>query len=323
MISRQINNQSKMMTCLQAMPRTRAHWLMVLMFAIGCQVKAQKTQLRELHPSHEIDNLCQGSVSLGSGFERSGMNNRVVPPRILESYWRADTLFVRLAVVLDCCPHDYLGYTLAADSLVLYYGVKSDIPPEKGEVSEIRVCLCVDTGCCYEFEYEIPGLNKATNYWIGAQDVVVFRRLNPFPLQYLYPEKQSILYSSCDNLDRCFREHIEQSIVQYRKLLPLYEQLLGEIETDHKDKYQTIEQLRRIWWNYFSEERAIMDPYLRTRLAPGLWDQLMVEQRAAIAHELEKLSDIMNKVSRQVRGGLVLGEEVEGDGVVEVKEGDH
>ena len=134
--------------------------LIFLLLTVNISLGQQR--LIEVNYNHDPNSSC-GHVTLGSGFEKSGMVQYVARPRILESKWIDQQLTIKIFVVSDCCPPDFLGYMVHSDTLKLYYGDKKSIPDKYGRPKEVDICMCGHNGCSYEFEYEINGLQKDKN----------------------------------------------------------------------------------------------------------------------------------------------------------------
>jgi hypothetical protein len=153
----------------------------LIFLSLTVNISLGQKRLVEVNYNRDPSSSC-AHVRLGSGFEKSGMVQYVARPTIIESKWMDRQLTIKIFVVSDCCPPDYLGYMVHSDTLKLYYGDKKSIPDNYGRPKEVDICMCGHNGCPYEFEYKIDGLEKHKNYLVTVSDVLGIGSINPYPI---------------------------------------------------------------------------------------------------------------------------------------------
>lgn len=248
------------------------------------------------------DNSCH-EANLGSGFSKSGMVQYVARPVILHSKWSGDDLSIRIFVVSDCCPPDYLGYVVKSDTLILYYGDKKSVPQKYGSPAEIDICMCGHNGCCYEFEYNITGLNQKINYLVKISDVVGIGLAPPRPIGYVNGREKSIYYHECDSLSKCLSDKIDAAISYYKKLGLLYGHLIDLHTRKSIGERKVVDEITGVWINYFSCREAIYDEFIKSRLDPKYYKSKVAEFEFAIADELELLNPKLEITNIFLRSG--------------------
>ena len=173
---------------------------LILLILLATAALGQKLPIQVKH-SGDPHTSC-GKATLGSGFEKAGMVQYVARPRIIDSKWHDTQLTIKVFVVSECCPPDYLGYLAKSDTLVLYYGNEKHLPTKAGAPEEVEICLCGTSGCCYEFEYNVNGLNRNTNYIVAVSDVLDIGFREAYAIGYINGKHKSIRYSNlCESLE--------------------------------------------------------------------------------------------------------------------------
>jgi hypothetical protein len=191
----------------------------LILLSLTVNISLGQKRLIEVNYNHDPTNSC-AHVTLGSGFEKSGMVQYVARPRIIESKWIDRQLTIKIFVVSDCCPPDYLGYMVHYDTLKLYYGDKKSIPDMYGQPKEVDICMCGHNGCSYEFEYKINGLKKDKNYLVAISEVIGMGSINPYPIGYTNGRYKSIHYSmKCNTFEVCLDEKIKEAIYIMKNLV--------------------------------------------------------------------------------------------------------
>jgi hypothetical protein len=261
-------------------------------------------QKRPIQVSYTPDynNSC-GEVILGSGFEKSGMVRYVARPKILESKWNGRQLTIKIFVVSDCCPPDYLGYMEQSDTLILYYGDKKSLPTKSGMPDEVEICLCGHNGCCYEFEYSINGLSRSTNYLVAVSDVLAFG-LKPYTIGYTDSKYKSVHYATeCLSLDSCLEEKINEAVSHYKKLGPMYDSLINHHNNQSQKEKDMVDQIARVWIKYFVCREAIYDEFLRSNLDGDLYSRRLNQFESQIQSELKLLEPKLSITYEYLQGG--------------------
>jgi hypothetical protein len=279
----------------------RRVWVLILFVLAGNIATGQKhpTQVRY---GQDANSAC-GNVILGSGFEKSGMVRYVARPKIVESKWSGRQLTIKIFVVSECCPPDYLGYVKQADTLILYYGDKKNIPTKNGS-EEIGICMCGNNGCCYEFEYRIKGLNRNTNYLVAASPVLYIGRFKPYPLGYTDGRNKSIYYSAAgDSLETSLDTKINDAVSHYKMLGNLYDLLIEQHNNENSEERATIDEIEKNWIKYFKCKEAIYDEFVKSKLNASLYNSKIGDFESRVLHELKILEPKLNTVSKYLHAG--------------------
>jgi hypothetical protein len=246
-------------------------------------------------------------VALGSGFEKSGMAQYVARPRIIESKWLDRRLNIKIFVVSDCCPPDYLGYMVHSDTLKLYYGDEKSIPDKNGQPKEIDICMCGPTGCCYEFEYVIDGLNANKNYLVTVSDVLGIGSRDAYPVGYTDSSLKSIHYSTaCNSFKVCLDNKIDEAISHYKKLGPLYDSLLALPRSGGPAERKMVDGIKNVWIKYFECREAIHDKFIESKLGKRVHKGKLTEFEAQVSSEVKLLTPRLDIVSKYLHGGAFL-----------------
>jgi hypothetical protein len=278
----------------------RGSALVLLSLTIGIAI-GQKRPIQVSY-TPDYNNSC-GEVILGSGFEKSGMVRYVARSKILESKWNGRQLTIKIFVVSECCPPDYLGYVERSDTLILYYGDKKGLPTKDGMPDEVEICLCGHNGCCYEFEYVINGLSRSTNYLVAVSNVSAFG-LKPYPIGYIDSKYKSVHYSrQCLSLESCLDEKIDEAVLYYKKLSPMYDSLIDHHNNQSQKEKDMVDQIERVWIKYFSFREAIYDEFLTSNLDGDLYNRKLNEFELQIQRELKLLEPKLNITSKYLHGG--------------------
>jgi hypothetical protein len=253
----------------------------------------------------DTNNSC-GHVSLGSGFEKSGMVQYVARPKIIESKWDGRQLTIKIFVVSDCCPPDFLGYVEQSDTLNLYYGDKKSLPNKNGQPQEIEICMCGHNGCCFEFEYRIKGLKRNTNYLVAISDVIGIGRITPYPIGYTDSKDKSVHYSrACTSFNVCLEDQIDEAVLQYKKLGPLYDSLITLRNNESPNQRDMVDHIKKVWIQYFSYREAIYDEFIRTKIDKTLYDSKINEFESRVWNELKLLEPKLNITNAYLSGGAL------------------
>lgn len=294
------------------MERIRSIWSRgILLAAVGLVTSILASGQRlptEIKIVHPFDVSCQ-DAELGWGFELSGMVNYVARPKIIQSSWLEQTLSIGISVVAECCPPDFLGYSIQKDTIVLYYGFKQNIPTVRNPTDQIQVCLCGHSGCCYEFEYQIPNLRKNINYLIATSNVLDLNlnfKKSPNPINYLRSEHKSIFYQHCDFPELCLNQYMEMSLKVYKELRPLYTDLMTEIERDSNAKGELLMKIRNLWTEFFSLEGAINDNFVKLKLEQKKYLEATAKHRSDLEAEMVELRKVLIEVDKHLYKGMFI-----------------
>lgn len=256
----------------------------------------------EVNYNHDPNSPC-GHITLGSGFEKSGMVQYVARPRIVESKWTDRQLTIKIFVVSDCCPPDYLGYMVHSDTLKLYYGDKKSIPDKYGQPKEVDICMCGINGCCYEFEYKIDGLKKDKNYLVAISDVLGIGSINPYPIGYIDSNNKSIHYAmECSSFEICLDEKIKEGISHYKRLGPLYDSLLDLHKYGGSAERKMVNYIKDVWIEYFDCREAIYDKFIKSNMDHKIYSSKVNEFESDVAIELKLLEPRLEIVNKYLKG---------------------
>jgi hypothetical protein len=273
----------------------RIYLLVLLSFTVNISF-GQKYPIQVSYD--EDSNSSCGTVTLGSGFEKSGMVRYVARPKIIESKWRGRQLTITIFTVSGCCTHDYLGYVEQSDTLILYYGSQVNLPNKHSGHKEVEICMCGHNGCCFEFEYRITGLKKKTNYLVAISDVMGIGLIKPYLIGYIDEENKSIHYSQdCDLLEECLDKKIEEAVSNYKNLIPLYTLLIEQHKNENPVERETIDNIRRTWIRYFSCREAIYDEFIRSKLDQNVYSLKINEFESQVQSDLLLLESKLNITS--------------------------
>jgi len=268
--------------------------------------------LKQVDYTKEPKNTCR-HVTLGSGFEKSGMVQYVARPKILESKWSGGQLTIKIFVVSDCCPPDYLGYMVHSDTLKLYYGDKMSISDKHGRPKEVQIC-CGFNGCCYEFEYKIKKL-KHKNYLVVTSNVLGIGLIKPFPIGYTDSEYKSVHYSSeCRSFDVCLDDKIADALSYYKRLGPLYDSLIDLHKQENAGERKMVDQLKKVWIKYFDCREAIYDEFIKSKVDREVYSSKLAEFESQVEHELKLLEPKLDITSKYLQGGAIA------ERIIDVKE---
>jgi hypothetical protein len=280
--------------------------LWLTLFSLILNVAMGQKRLTQVHYARDSAYSC-GHVTLGSGFEKSGMVQYVARPKIIESKWTDRQLNIKIFVVSDCCPPDFLGYTEQSDTLNLYWGDKKSIPDEHGTPKEVDICMCGSNGCCYEFEYSIAGLKRNTNYLVAVSDILGIGRVKPYPIGYTDSKEKSVYYSNeCDSFDACLDEKIDEAILHYRKLAPLYDSLIVLHKSGSTREKDMVYRIKQVWISYFKCREAIYDEYISSKIESNLYNARTRRFELEVTSELQMLEPRLSITNEYLQGGSLI-----------------
>lgn len=274
-------------------------FLLIVNNALGQERLIQVSYTRDAQSS------C-GHVTLGSGFEKSGMVQYVARPKIIHSKWVEGQLTIKIFVVSDCCPPDYLGYIVNSDSLKLYYGDKKSIPDKDGRPKEVEICMCGFNGCCYEFEYKVKGLKQDENYLVTVSDVLDIGSIKPYPIGYTDSKYKSVRYSTdCKSFDECLDNKVNDAISYYKKLVPLYDSLIELHTQESAEERRMVNEIRKVWIRYFDCREAIYDEFIRSKVDQETYNSKLTAFESQVENELKILEPKLDIISKYLQGGAI------------------
>ena len=274
---------------------------------ISLSVTISLAQTRAIPVKYNYDpNAGCKQVVLGSGFEKSGMVQYVARSKIIESKWIGKQLSIKIFVVSDCCPPDFLGYLVRNDTLQLYYGDKRSIPVKEGQPKEVEICMCGHNGCGYQFEYKIDGLKKNRNYLVGLSDVLGIGSRAPIPIGYTDGRFKSINYPKEGGLlEVRLDEKIDEAISSYKKLEPLYDSLLQLHRAGGSGESEIVGRIKWVWIDYFTAREAIYDKYVRHNLNTKKYSFRVDKFELDVQNQLKSLMPKLEIVSTFLSGGAL------------------
>jgi hypothetical protein len=277
----------------------------LIFLSLTANISLGQKSLTQVNYTHDPNSSC-GHVTLGSGFEKSGMVQYVARPRIIELRWMDGQLTIKIFVVSVCCPPDYLGYMVHSDTLKLYYGDKKSIPDKYGRPKEVDICMCGHNGCCYEFEYKINGLEKEKNYLVAVSDVLSIGSIEPYPIGYTDSRYKSVHYlMKCSSFEECLDVKIDDAISHYKRLGPLYDSLIDLHKNGGPAERKMVDNIKDVWIKYFDCRDAIYDKFIKSNVNHKMYSLKVDEFESYVSKEVKLLEPRLDIVNKYLQSGAL------------------